>query len=80
VLGLQVRESQYDSQAVVGFLRVLPRKIPGRLLVICDGSPIHRGQAVKDFLARGAAMRLHPVLAGLISLMHLINEVFETTR
>jgi len=58
-LFLQVREQRYDSQAVVGFLRVLLRKIPGKLLVIWDGSPIHRGQAVKAFLARGAARRLH---------------------
>jgi hypothetical protein len=31
------------------------RQIPGKLLVIWDGSPIHRGQAVKEFLASGAA-------------------------
>ena len=41
------------------FLRLLLRKIPGKLLVIWDGSPIHRGQAIKKFLARGAAKRLH---------------------
>jgi transposase len=29
------------------------------LLVIWDGSPIHRNQAVKQFLADGAARRLH---------------------
>ena len=34
------------------------RQIPGKLLVIWDGSPIHSGQAVKDFLASGAAHRL----------------------
>jgi hypothetical protein len=28
-------------------------------LVIWDGAPIHRCQAVKDFLAAGAAQRLH---------------------
>jgi hypothetical protein len=28
------------------------------LLVIWEGSPIHRGGAVKDFLARGTASRL----------------------
>ena len=39
--------------------RVLLRKIPGKLLLIWDGSPIHRGQEVKDFLKRGAAKRLH---------------------
>jgi transposase len=57
-LFLQVRKDSYDSEAVVGFLRVLLRKISGKLLVIWDGSPIHHGQAVKDFLSAGAAMRL----------------------
>ena len=27
-------------------------------MVVWDGSPIHRGQAVKDFLASGASSRL----------------------
>jgi transposase len=43
----------------VRFLRVLVRKIRGKLLVIWDGAPIHRGQPIEDFLARGAATRLH---------------------
>jgi transposase len=34
------------------------RPIPGKLLVLWDGSPIHRGRAVKDFLASGASSRL----------------------
>jgi transposase len=57
-LCLQIREGNYDSAAVVGFLRVLLRKVSGKLLVIWDGAPIHRGLAVKDFLRRGAAKRL----------------------
>jgi transposase len=44
---------------VVAFLRQLLRQIRGKLLVIWDGAPIHRCQAVKDFLAAGAAKRLH---------------------
>ncbi len=56
---MQVREQNYDSYAVVGFLRVLLRKIRGKILLIWDGSPIHRGQPIKDFLRRGAARRLH---------------------
>jgi transposase len=58
-LFLQVRKDNYDGEAVVGFLRVLLRKIAGKLVVIWDGSPIHHGQVVKDFLAAGAAQRLH---------------------
>jgi hypothetical protein len=43
----------------VRFLRVLLRKIRGKVLVIWDGAPIQRGQPIKDFLARGAATRRH---------------------
>ena len=58
-LFLQVRDHSYDSHAVVCCLRVILRKIRGKILLIWDGSPIHRGQPVKDFLRRGAARRLH---------------------
>ena len=34
------------------------RQIPAKLLLIWDGSPIHRGGAVKDFLSSGASRRL----------------------
>ena len=57
-LFLQVREDSSDGEAVVDLLRVVLRQIPGKLLVIWDGSPIHHGQAVKDFLRAGAAKRL----------------------
>lgn len=57
-LFLQVRQTAYDAQAVVAFLRVLLPKIPGKVLLIWDGSPIHRAQPIKDFLKRGAARRL----------------------
>ncbi len=49
-LFMQVRPNSYDSAAVVGFLRVLLRKMTGKIVVIWDGSPIHRGQEIKDFL------------------------------
>ena len=58
-LFLQTQERAYHSEDVVRFLRVLLRKIPGKLLVLWDGAPIHRGQPIKDFLRRGAAKRLH---------------------
>lgn len=44
---------------VVRFLRHLLRWIAGKLLVIWDGSPIHRSKAVREFLNDGAASRLH---------------------
>ncbi len=58
-LYMQTRQGAFDAHGVVGFLRVLRRKRRGTVLVIWDGSPIHQGQPVKDFLARGAAKRLH---------------------
>jgi transposase len=58
-LFLQVRRTSYDAEAVVSFLRVLLRKIPGKIILIWDQSPIHRGKEIKEFLKRGAAKRLH---------------------
>lgn len=58
-LFMQTQEHAYDALDVVRFLRLLLRKIAGNLLVIWDGSPIHRAQAIKDFLKRKAAKRLH---------------------
>jgi transposase len=58
-LFLQTQSGAYHSTEVVGFLRLLLRKISGKLLIIWDGAPIHHGQPIKDFLAQGAAQRLH---------------------
>ena len=54
-----IQEQACTGATVVDFLRQLLRQIPGKLLVVWDGASIHRGQAVKDFLAQGAAARLH---------------------
>jgi transposase len=58
-LFLQVQEPTYTAETVVGFLRHLLRQIRGQVLVIWDGAPIHQGHPIKDFLAAGAAKRLH---------------------
>jgi transposase len=55
---LHVQEQPYKSPDIVRFLKHLLRHIPGKLLVLWDGAPIHRGQPVKDFLARGGARRI----------------------
>jgi transposase len=52
------QERAFRGEDVVRFLRHLMCRIPAKLLVIWDGSPIHRGRAVKDFLRSGAASRL----------------------
>jgi len=58
-LFMQIQEQAYDAEDVVRFLRLLLRKISGKLLVIWDGSPIHQAKAIKQFLASGAAKRPH---------------------
>jgi transposase len=55
---MQVQEDAFKGPDIVRFLKHLLHQIPGRLLVIWDGSPTYRGQAVKDFLASGAAKRV----------------------
>ena len=44
------QERSFKGEDAVRFLKHLMRQIPGKLLVIWDGSPIHRGRAVKEFL------------------------------
>ena len=56
---MQSQDHSYKGPDVVRFLQVLLREIPGKLLVIWDGASIHRGQAVKDFLTKGGAKRIH---------------------
>ena len=54
-----IQDEAFTGETVVAFLRQLLRQIPGKLLVVWDGASIHRSQVVKDFLAQGAAARLH---------------------
>ena len=54
-----IQAEAFTGETVVGSLRQLLRQIPGKLTVVWDGATIHRCQAVKDFLAKGAAQRLH---------------------
>ena len=58
-LVMQMQDRAYNAEDVVRFLHLLLRKIAGKLLVIWDGSPIHRAKEIKAFLKRGAAKRLY---------------------
>ena len=58
-LFLKTYEHSITSREVVAFLGQLQRLIPGLLLVIWDGSPIHRSKVIKAYLAAGAARRIH---------------------
>jgi transposase len=55
---LQMRVRSLRGPDVDRLLQHLLRHIPGQLLVIWDGAPIHRAQVVKDFLAQGGAVRI----------------------
>jgi transposase len=55
---VQVQEQPFRGPTIVAFLKHLLRQIPGKLLVLWDGAPIHRAQPVKDFLATEQGKRL----------------------
>ena len=54
-----VGDEALSAAASAGFLARLRRRSRRKLLVIWDGSPIHRGREVREFLAGGAGRRLH---------------------
>ena len=58
-LFMMVQDTAFKGPTIVRFLRHLLRHISGKLLIIWDGLPAHRGQAVKDFLAEGGTRRIH---------------------
>jgi transposase len=58
-LYFHAQDHSMNSVDVVAFLEHLLREVPGRMIIIWDGSPIHRSRVIKEFLANGAAQRLH---------------------
>lgn len=52
------QDRAFKAEDVVRFLKHVLNEIPGKILVIWDGSPIHRSKVVKRFLAEGAASRI----------------------
>ncbi len=52
------QEGAFKGPDVVRFLKHALHQIPGKLLVVWDGSPIHRSKVVKEFLEDGASARL----------------------
>jgi transposase len=53
------RTEPLTSAESITFLFHLGRRIGGKLLIIWDGSPIHRSALVKEFLAAGGAGYVH---------------------
>lgn len=54
-----VRDDSLTSVESVRFLKHLLAQLDRNLLVIWDGSPIHRGKEVKAYLADGATKHIH---------------------
>jgi transposase len=54
-----VRQTALTGADCVGFLEHLLRQIARRLLVLWDGSPIHRGPDVREFLAEDKRHKVH---------------------
>jgi transposase len=48
-----------NSGDVVAFLEHLLREVSTRMVIVWDGSPIHRSHLIQECLAGGAAQRLH---------------------
>ena len=55
------REKAFRGAGIIEFLRHLLRTFAGRLLIVWDGSPIHRSKLVQRFLASVEARRLKVV-------------------
>ena len=54
-----VRNQAMTGRESVLFLRHLLHRIGTLLLVVWDGSPIHRGREVKGYLANGGTKQIH---------------------
>jgi len=47
----QLHAGSIKGPQVVDFLRHLQRHVPGKLLILWDGAPIHRSRLVRDYVA-----------------------------
>ncbi len=52
------QERAFKGEDVVRFLKHALIQVAGKLLIVWDGSPIHRSKAVKEFLEGGASKRI----------------------
>ena len=57
----RAQQAAFNGAAIVAFLKHLLEQVAGKIVLVWDGSKIHRCQAVKDFLRSGAARRLRLV-------------------
>ena len=58
-LYIAMQERAFNAADCVRFLKHLVRQIGGKVLVIWDGSPIHRARVVKDYLCNESKGMVH---------------------
>jgi len=58
-LYMMVQDGSICSLDVIVFLQHLMEEVEGKLLIVWDGGAIHHSDVIRDFLANGAAHRLH---------------------
>jgi hypothetical protein len=58
-LSCHSQDHALNADDVVAFLEHLRREVPGRMLLIRDGAPIHRSHTIQEFLGNGASLCLH---------------------
>ena len=58
-LDFHCQDHAINAPDVIALLAHLRREVPGRSVMLWDGSPIHRSRGINEFLAHGAAHRLH---------------------
>jgi transposase len=58
-LYFHAQDHAMHSADVVAFLEHLLREVPGQMVILWDGSPIHRSHTIQAFLANGASSRIH---------------------
>lgn len=56
----QLYEDNIQGVEVAAFLRHLLRQVRGHLIVLLDNGPIHRGEPVRELLARTSRLHLVP--------------------
>ena len=51
-------DGYFTAEAVVGFLRDLLKHLPGKVVVVWDGGPNHKGPLIRAFLRRNKRLTL----------------------
>lgn len=54
-----MQDKAFKARHIVPFLKHLLRHIDGKLLIVWDGLPAHRGKEIKAFLQAGATERIY---------------------